>query len=141
MRNGTARLPYQCDDAGMPHNKTKKEPGNAIRVSVEKEMAKPRMTRSARIAELNLDTGRIPEQPSAAMRGIVDKIIPSSGPSQPEKAQIAVDGADRNYRDLRIENTLTDEHGDDVRLEKGGHVEVTVTAEPKPSTAAINEDS
>ena len=104
-------------------------------------MAKPRMTRSARIAELNLDTGRIPEQPSAAMRGIVDKIIPSSGPSQPEKAQIAVDGADRNYRDLRIENTLTDEHGDDVRLEKGGHVEVTVTAEPKPSTAAINEDS
>jgi hypothetical protein len=65
------------------------------------------------------------------MRGTVDKIIPSPRPSQPEKAQIAIDGADSQYRDLRIENSLTDEHGDDVRLKKGTHVEVTVTAEPK----------
>jgi hypothetical protein len=114
--------------------KAKKETGNAIRVSVNKEMAKPRMARSARIAELNLDSSRIAEQPSASMPGTVDKIIPSPGPSQPEKAQIAVDGADHGYRDLRIENTLTDEHGDDVRLKKGTHVEVTVTAEPKAST-------
>jgi hypothetical protein len=113
------------------HNKTKKEHANGTRVSVEKEMAKPRMARSARIAELNLDTTRIPEQPSAAMPGTVDKIIPSPGPGQPEKVQIAVDGADHKYRDLRIENTLTDEHGDDVRLKKGAHVEVTVTAQPK----------
>ena len=62
------------------------------------------------------------------MPGTVDKIIPSSGPSQPEKAQIAVDGADHRYRALRIENTLTDEHGDDVKLRKGAHVDVTVTA-------------
>ena len=118
---------YGC----MLHKKTKKEPGNATRASVRKEMAKPRMARSARIAELNLDTARIPEQPSATMPGTVDKIIPSPRPSQPEKAQIAVDGADHRYRDLRIENTLTDEHGDDVKLKKGAHVEVTVTAEPK----------
>jgi len=51
-------------------------------------------------------------------------------PGQPEKANIAVDGADHRHRDLRIENTLTDEHGDDVRLKKGTHVEVTVTSEP-----------
>ena len=94
-------------------------------------MAKPRMARSARIAELNLDTARIAEQPSATMPGTVDKIIPAVGASQPEKAQIAVDGTGRRYRDLRIENTLTDEHGDDVKLKKSGHVEVTVTAEPK----------
>ncbi len=62
------------------------------------------------------------------MPGTVDKIIPSPGPSQPEKAQIAVDGADRRYRGLRIENTLTDENGGDVKLKKGGLVEVTVTA-------------
>jgi hypothetical protein len=61
------------------------------------------------------------------MPGTVDKIIPSARPSQPEKAQIAVEGADHKYRDLRIENTLTDEHGDDVKLKKSGHVEVTVT--------------
>jgi hypothetical protein len=54
-------------------------------------------------------------------------IIPSPGPSRPEKAQIAVDGPDHRYRDLRIENTLTDEHGDEVRLKKGAHVQVTVT--------------
>jgi hypothetical protein len=91
-------------------------------------MAKPRMARSARIAELNLDTPRTPEQPSTTMPGTVEKIIRSPRPSQPEKAQIAVDRADHRHRDLRIENTLTDENGDDVRLKKGAHVEVTVTA-------------
>jgi len=78
------------------------------------------MAKSARIAELNLDTARIPEQPSSTMSGTVDKIIPSPRPSQPEKAQIALDGADQRCRDLRIENTLTDEHGDDVRLTQKG---------------------
>jgi hypothetical protein len=75
--------------------KAKKETGNPTRVSVNKEMAKPRMARSARIAELNLDTSRISEQPSATVPGTVDKIIPSSRPSQPEKAQIAVKGPHR----------------------------------------------
>jgi hypothetical protein len=66
------------------------------------EMAKPRMARSATITELNLDTARISEQPNT-MAGTVEKIIPSSRPSQPEKAQIAVDAADPRYRDhLRI---------------------------------------
>lgn len=110
----------------MPNNKSNK-PGNATRASVRKEMAKPRMARSARIAELNLDTARVREPSSTTVLGTVDKIIPSPCPSQPEEAQIAVDGADHRHRDLRIENTLTDEHGDDVKLKKGAHVEVTVT--------------
>ena len=114
----------------MLHKKSKKEARNATHATVKKEMAKPRMARSARITELNLDTARIPEQPSAPMPGTVDKIIPPPRLGQPEKAQIAVDGADHRHRDLRIENTLTDENGDDVRLKKGAHVEVTVTAEP-----------
>src|ERR1700686_1033257 len=97
----------------MRRMKRKKEPGNATRVSVKKEMAKPRMARSARITELNLDTARIPEQPSTTMPGTVDKIIPPRQ-GKPEKAQIAVDGADHQHRDLRIEKTLTDEHGDEV---------------------------
>ena len=112
----------------MVHKKVKKESGKATRASVRKEMAKPRMARSARIAELNLDTARISEEPSVTLPGTVNKIIPSPRPSQPEEAQVAVDGADHRYRDLRIENTLTDEHGDDVRLKKGARVEVTVTA-------------
>ena len=114
----------------MLDKKVKKELDAPTHASVRKEMAKPRMARSARIAELNLDTARIPEQPSTTMLAIVDKIIPPR-PSQLERAQIAVDGADHGYRDLRIENTLTDEHGDDVKLKKGAHVEITVTAQQK----------
>jgi hypothetical protein len=115
----------------MLHKKTTKKTGNASPASVSKEMAKPRIARSARIAELKLDTSRIPERPSTTMPGTVKKIIPSPRLSQPEKAQIAVDGADQRHRDLRFENTLTDEHGDDVKLKKGAHVEVTVTEDPK----------
>src|SRR5580704_2746710 len=113
----------------MMQKKAKKELRNATQASVRKEMAKPRMARSARIAELNQDTSRIPERPTTTVPGTVNKIIPSPSPSQPEKAQIAVDGADRRHRNLRIENTLTSEHGDDVKLKKGAHVDVTVTTE------------
>jgi hypothetical protein len=115
----------------MLHKKTKKQSGDATRASVRKEMAKPRMARSARVAELNLDTARIPEHPSTTMPGTVKKIILSPRPSQPEKAQVTVDGADQRHRNLRFENTLTDEHGDDVKLKKGARVEVTVTEDPK----------
>jgi hypothetical protein len=50
-----------------------------------------------------------------------------------------VEGADRPHRDLRIENILTDENGDDVRLKKGARVEVTVSAEPGKSTIATKD--
>ena len=110
----------------MLHKKSKNETDDATRASLFKEMAKPRLSRSARIAEQNLDTTRIPEQPSITMPGVVEKIIPSSGSERPERAQIAVHDADR----LRIQNILIDENGDDVKLTKGGHVEVTVKAEP-----------
>ena len=131
VRNGAAGLSSRCHDGCMAHKKRKKEAGDATRASVKKEMAKPRMARSARITELNLDTARKREQPSTTMPGTVDKVIPSPGPSQPEEAQIAVDKADRPQRHFRIENTLTDEHGDEVKLKKGAHVEVTVTTESK----------
>jgi hypothetical protein len=117
----------------MNNNKHKKETNNTILVGVQKEMALPRMSKSARIAERNLDTARN-EKPRTVISGTVDKLIPSPTPSQPEKAQISIAG-DQGYRDLRIENSLTDEHGDEVKLTKGGHVEVTVTAEDQ---GAIN---
>jgi len=43
----------------MLHKKGKKELDNSTRASVKKEMAKPRMAKSARIAERNLDTTQI----------------------------------------------------------------------------------
>ncbi len=91
-------------------------------------MAKPRMAKSARIAQLNLDAARIPEQPSSTMPGTVHKIIPAPRSTHMEEAQIAFDGANRRHQGLRIENSLTDENGDEVKLKKGAHVEVTVKA-------------
>lgn len=79
------------------------------------------------------------EKPSATLPGTVEKIIKSPLPSQPEKAQISVEGADHLYREIRIENTLTDENGEKVRLKPGAHVEVTVEAEPEATTAKRNE--
>jgi hypothetical protein len=95
---------------------------------VQKLIDEPRISKSARIAELNLYVARIPGPASTIMPGTVEKLIPSVGPSQPEKIQTCVDGADLGHRNLRIENSLTDEHGDEVKLKQGAHVEITVAA-------------
>jgi len=109
----------------------KKESNIATRASIKKEMAKPRMAKSAREAELNLDAERVPGQPRVTLPGTVNKIIASLRTIQPEKAQIAVPGADHRHRNLRIENTLIDGNGNEVSLKKGAHVEVTVTAKSR----------
>lgn len=70
------------------------------------------------------------DKPSTTLPATVEKIIKSPSPSVPERAQIAVEGADHLYRELRIENTLTDENGHQVRLKPGAEVEVTIEAEP-----------
>jgi hypothetical protein len=121
--------------------KRKKDRDKATLASVKIEMAEPRMAKSAKIAELNLGTTRIPEEPSTTILGVVGKIIPSLGQSQPEKAHIVVDGADHGYRDLRIRNAFTDQNGDDVGLEKGARVKITVTAKSDPSIIELAETS
>lgn len=75
------------------------------------------------------------EKASVAMPAIVEKIIKSSHPSVPEKAEIAIEGADHLYREIRIENTLTDENGEEVRLRPGAKVEVKVEAEAEDTVA------
>src|SRR5262250_2001285 len=47
-----------------------------------------------------------PDNAAVTLPGTVEKIIPPIEPEQPEKAQIAVEGADELYEKLRIENTL-----------------------------------
>jgi hypothetical protein len=74
------------------------------------------------------------EKPSATLPAIVEKVIQSPHPAIPEKAQIAIEGADHLYRELRIENSLTDENGHKVRLKQGAQVEVTVEAELSATT-------
>lgn len=68
------------------------------------------------------------EKPSVTLPGTVEQVIESSRVRMPEKVEISVHGADELYQEIRIENTLTDEHGDEVRLKEGAVVEVTVEA-------------
>jgi hypothetical protein len=49
----------------------------------------------------------------------VRKIIKSPCPAVPEKAEIAVEGPDELYKEIRIENRLEDENGNDVKLKPG----------------------
>ena len=61
----------------------------------------------------------------------VEKIVPPRIPNEPEKAQIEVEGADHLYREIRVENTLTDTSGNEVKLKEGAHVNVTIEADPE----------
>jgi hypothetical protein len=76
------------------------------------------------------------EKPSTTLPAVVEKIIKPIVPSEPEKAQISIQGADHLYREVRIDNTLIDENGEKVRLKPGAEVEVTIEAEPGSTTAA-----
>jgi hypothetical protein len=69
-------------------------------------------------------------KPSVTLPGTVEKIIPPLHPSQPEKAQIGIEGADDLYREIRVENTLQDEDGKTVSLKPGAKVDVTIEASP-----------
>jgi hypothetical protein len=71
------------------------------------------------------------DKPSVTLPGVVEKVIPPVHPSEPEKAQIAVEGADDLYREIRVENALRDEEGKKVALKPGAKVEVTIEAAPE----------
>jgi hypothetical protein len=58
------------------------------------------------------------EKPNVTLPGKVEKIIKSPDPSEPEKAEISIEGADTLYQEIRIENSLTDENGDEFHLKK-----------------------
>ena len=63
------------------------------------------------------------------MGGRVEKIIKPIAPSEPEKAQISVEEADTLYREIRVENVVTDEKGGKARLKPGADVDVIVEAD------------
>lgn len=61
--------------------------------------------------------------------GTVERVIKSVTPSEPEKAQIEIDGAEDLYKEIRIENVVTDERGEKARLKLGAQVDVIVEAD------------
>jgi hypothetical protein len=78
------------------------------------------------------------EKPNVTLPGKVEKIIESTRPGRPETAEISIEGADPLYQEIRIENSLTDENGNEVRLKKGADVDVTVEAEKNATIPKSN---
>jgi len=74
--------------------------------------------------------------------GKVEKLIkPHPHSQEPEKAQIAVEGADHLYREIRVPNRLVDEKGHKVKLQEGAEVDVTIEADPaSTSKMPVPED-
>ena len=61
--------------------------------------------------------------------GTVEKVIKPADPRDPEKAQINIHAGEPLYQEIRIDNTLTDENGTEVKLKEGAEVEVHVEAD------------
>ena len=70
------------------------------------------------------------------MGGRVEKVIKPLAPSEPEKAQISVDEGDTLYREIRVENVVTDEEGRKARLKPGAEVDVIIEADSNATTKA-----
>jgi hypothetical protein len=70
------------------------------------------------------------------LRGTVERIIKPVSPTEPEKAEITIAEADDLYREVRVENIVTDESGEKARLKPGAQVDVMVEAD---SSATIKK--
>jgi len=68
-------------------------------------------------------------RPWKTVSAVVHKIIKTGVDRQPEKAEISIIPADYLFREIRIENTLTDPSGDVVALKPGARVDVTFEAD------------
>jgi hypothetical protein len=82
------------------------------------------------------------EKSAVTLPATVEKIVQPVNPKNPEMAEIHIDGADPLYREIRVENTLKNDAGEEVKLKRGSHVDVTIEADvdatlPKnPKTAS-----
>ena len=61
-------------------------------------------------------------------------MIKSVVPGEPEKAQIGIEEADDLYREIRVENVVTNEKGEQARLKPGAKVDVVVEADSDATT-------
>jgi hypothetical protein len=73
-------------------------------------------------------------KPATRKPARVQKIIASVHPEIPEKAEISIQDCDDLYREIRIDNSLTDGTGNEVKLKPGAEVEVTIEADKKDTT-------
>jgi len=74
------------------------------------------------------------DKPSTTLPGTVEKIIKPIDPHAEDTAEISIEKAEDLYREIRVENTLKDENGEEVSLKEGAPVDVTIEAEKKDTT-------
>jgi predicted DNA-binding antitoxin AbrB/MazE fold protein len=64
----------------------------------------------------------------------VKKVIKPVALDDPEKAEISIKEADDLYREIRIENILTDENDEKVSLKPGADVDIVLEADTDATT-------
>ena len=67
------------------------------------------------------------------LHGSVKKVIRPVLPHEPEKAEIVIDEADDLYKEIRVENVVTDEKGEKDSLKQGEDVDIVVEVDPAKS--------
>lgn len=75
------------------------------------------------------------------LHGTVQKVIKPAFPHEKEKAEIGIEEADELYREIRVENVLTDPEGHKARLKPGAQVDVVVEADSDATLRQPDEDS
>ena len=88
---------------------------------------------------MDQDSADSNEKASTTFPGTVEKIIKPADPREPEKAQMAIEGAEELSREIRVDNVLKDEKGEDVALKKGAPVDVTIEADSKDTIKKKDE--
>jgi len=81
------------------------------------------------------------EKTAVTLPATVEKILQPANPKNPELAEIHIDGADPLYREIRVENKLKNEAGEEVKLKKGSHVDVTIEADAKATVPKSSKGS
>lgn len=77
------------------------------------------------LAKVEIEVIEMSAKPSVTLPGTVEKVIPSLSPQDVGTVEISVDTPHDLYRQVRIENTLTNESGGKVSPKLGSPAEVT----------------
>jgi hypothetical protein len=80
------------------------------------------------------DSTEAKKKPKTTLPGTVEKIIKPIDQREPDKAQIGIQGGEPLYREIRIDNTFTNAHGEEVAVKEGANVDVTIEAKSEDTT-------
>jgi hypothetical protein len=103
------------------------------------DWSRPKIDESA--SSQNLGQGLFMTKKRRKLHGTVQKVIKPAFPHEKEKAEIGIQEADELYREIRVENVLTDAEGHKARLKAGAQVDVVVEADSDATLKQPDEDS